>query len=267
MFIMNIVKKDDKNNQILGSNPKLIKSKIKFTGNNNRLICEDGITLQNSSINFLGDNSIIYLSKPRRNYRFRIPIYSNSVLFFDEFVTTNGLLHMVLSEEKNIIIGKSCIFSLGIWFRLADPHLIYESKNKRRINLSKSIYIGDHVWIGQDSLILKGTSVGSGSIIGAKSVISNKKIDSNTIWGGNPGKELKKDIFWDIQSVNRFIEEDTEKSLYFDDDCWIYEKDNTTLNIKAIENKLKNMDVDEKTDYLIKLRNNNNKNRFYMQKE
>lgn len=267
LFIMNIVKKDKKNNQILGSNPEMIKSTITFTGNNNRLICEEGITLQNSRINFLGDNSIIYLSKPRKNYQLHIPIYSNSVLFFDEYVTTNGLLRMALSEEKNIIIGKSCLFSFGIWFRLADPHLIYESINKRRINLSKSIYIGDHVWIGQDSLILKGTSVGSGSIIGAKSVVSNKHINSNTIWAGNPVKELKKDIFWDIQSVHRFNEEDTEKSLYFDDDCWIYEKDNTALNINAIENKLKNMNVDEKVEYLIKLRNNNDKNRFYMQKE
>jgi len=261
---MSIVKKDENNNQILGYQPKLIKSSITFKGKNNRLFCEEGITLQNSRISFLGDNAIIYLSKPRKNYQLYVPIYSNSVLFFDEFVTTNGLLRMALSEEKNIFIGKSCLFSFGIWFRLADPHLIYDAINKRRINYSKSIYFGDHVWVGQDALILKGTNIGSGSIIGAKSVVSNKKIDSNTVWGGNPAKEINRDIFWDVRSVHRFNEEDTKKSSTFADNRWIYELDATTLNVNSIEKKLKNMDVDEKVEYLIKLRNNNNKNRFYM---
>lgn len=264
LSVMDIVKKDNKNNQIVGSQPKLIRSTITFNGKNNRLVCEEGITLQNSRINFLGDNSVIYLSKPRKNFQLHVPIYSNSVLFFDEYVTTNGVLRLALSEEKNIFVGRDCLFSFGIWFRLADPHLIYSAVNKRRINFSDSIYLGDHVWIGQDALILKGTTVGSGSIIGAKSVISNKKIDSNSVWGGNPGKEINKDIFWDIQSVHNFVEEDTKKSAIFKDNRWIYEKDNTTINMDDIEKKLNRLDVNEKVTYLIAIRKNTNKNRFYI---
>lgn len=261
---MDIVKKDNDNNLILGEEPELIKSSITFRGKNNRLICEEGVTLQNSKINFLGDNSIVFLAKPRKNYQIHVPIYSNSVLFIDKSIAINGLVRLILSEGKNIIIGKHCLFSFDIWFRLADPHLIYDSNTKKRINLSKSIYFGDHIWVGQDSLILKGTKIGSGSIIGGKSVISNKKIKSNSVWAGNPGKEINSDIFWDIENVHKYKQEDTEKSLHFEDDRWIYEKDSFTLNMDDIENNLQNMNIDEKVDYLIKLSNNNNKNRFYL---
>lgn len=263
-IFMDIVKKDNDNNLIMGEEPELIKSSITFQGKNNRLICEEGVSLKNSKIKFLGDNSIIFLGKSRGNLQLHVPIYNNSVLFIDKFTKTNGSLHLLLSEEKNIIIGKHCLFSFDIWFRLADPHLIYNSDNKKRINFSKSIYLGDHIWIGQDALILKGTKVGSGSIIGAKSVITNKEIKSNSIWAGNPGKEINTNIFWDIEHVHNYKQEDTEKSLYFDDDCWIYEKDSFTLNIEDIENNLQNMNLDEKVDYLIKLSNLDNKNRFYL---
>ena len=77
--------------------------------------------------------------------------------------------------------------------------------------MSKSIVIGDHVWIGQNSLILKGTYVGSGAIIGANSVVSGKKIGSNSIWAGNPVKELRKGIYWLRTSSKNWGMEETLK--------------------------------------------------------
>ena len=45
--------------------------------------------------------------------------------------------------------------------RTADPHIIYDI-HRKRINPSKSVFIGDHVWCGQNVLLLKGCRVGSG---------------------------------------------------------------------------------------------------------
>lgn len=264
---MNIIKCDDKNNKIIGFNPELINTHILFRGKNNRLFCEENVKLKDSVLEFSGDNSIIYLSSNRNNYFLKISIYNNSVFYIDEnnYINGNGGLNCSLSEEKNIFIGKECLFSFGIWMRLADPHLIYDSIDMKRINFSKSIYLGDHIWIGQDSLILKGTHIGSGSIIGAKSVLSNKKVNSNTMWAGVPAKEIRKNVFFDGASVHAFTKNETEKSINFSLDKWIFKNEGFIMSFEDIEEKINDMkSIDEKISFIQYIRNCKNKNRFYI---
>lgn len=159
-------------NKVLGEFPRLENSKIIFDGAGNVLYCEPGVHLKNSTIEFRGDNSLIYLSESRHLYFLSMVIYHQSNCFFGKHNYINGPLKAILSERKNIVVGEEGQFSFGIWMRLADPHLIYDVETRKRINPSRSIYIGDHVWIGQSATLLRGTRVGSGSIIGAMGVIS-----------------------------------------------------------------------------------------------
>ncbi|MFE4813367.1 hypothetical protein ACFQ9Y_19885 [Peribacillus simplex] len=64
------------------------------------------------------------------------------------------------------------MLSSGVVVRLADPHLVYDGTTRKRINRTKSVYLGDHIWIGQDVMILKGVEVGTGSILGAMSLVT-----------------------------------------------------------------------------------------------
>lgn len=263
---MDIVKTDEKNNQILGHNPDLINCTIIFRGSNNRLICEENVKLRNSIIEFGGNNSIVYLSSNRHYYHIKFSIFNNSVFFIDENSYINpGGLNFVVSEEKNIFIGKNNLFSSGIWMRIADPHLLYDLSTLKRINLTKSIYIGDHVWIGQDALILKGTQIGSGSVIAARAVVSNKKIPSNTLWGGVPAKEIQKGIIFDGSSVHLYTEEQTKRSMNYKKDDGIFMKEGQILNFDDIEEKLCSIkDVDEKINFLNTIKNIENHNRFFI---
>lgn len=260
---MNLIKKDEKNNKILNNSPELINSNITFNGENNILICEENVILKGSDIIFNGNNSIIYLSSNYNHYQLSVNIFNNSVLFIDENNYFNSKLYMILSEEKSIFIGKDCLFTHGIWIRLADPHLIYDMATMERINLTEDVYIGDHVWIAQEALILKGTEIGSGSIIGAKSVISNK-IESNSNWAGNPAQEITRNIFFDGRSVHRYTKKETEQSMNYDNDKWIYSNINSGSGFEQIKEitALENMDL--KIEKLLELRNNENKNRFYI---
>ena len=260
---MEIIEKDERNNQIIGFKPELNNSKINFKGKNNRLICEENVKLYNSNLNFNADNSIIYLSSNRNRYFLNVSIFNNSGCFIDENNYMNGTLNLILSEEKHILIGKESIFSFGIWVRMADPHLMYDADTNQRINFTESIYFGDHVWIGQDAFILKGTQIGSGSIVGAKSLVSNKKISSNTVWAGNPAKEIKSNVFFDSSSVHAYTQQQTINSITYDSNEWIYEEKGDILNFNDIDEKLSKMNVDEKKEFLLEIRNNNAHNRFF----
>lgn len=261
---MEVIKEFENNNKILNYEPQTIRSSINFKGKNNILICEEGVVLKNSIISFEGDNSIIYLSSNINVYILYVSINNESVLYIDENCYFNNKLYIILSESKNVFIGKECLFSFGIWIRLADPHLIYDISTMKRINVSESVYIGDHVWIGQDAMLLKGTQIGSGTVIGAKSLAPNKRIPSNSMWGGNPIKEIRKNIFFDGKSVHTYVKEDTERSMMNTSKMWIYEEDNDVLGFNYLEEINDKKTSEEKIEFLVQLRNNSSHNRFYL---
>ncbi len=199
-------------------------------GGGNLLVLERNKNLKqsftNCTINFNGDNSIIFIRTFRSKNSYVISIHKNNTFYLGENNYFNPLNKsiLIISEGKNIIIGNDCIFSYGLTFRTADPHLIYSCDSKARINPSKSIFIGDHVWIGQDSLILKGATIGSGTIFGGHSVITGKKHFSNCVYGGNPTKLLKRNVFFRRPCVNNYGRQQTADSMYFDKDDFIFNK-------------------------------------------
>lgn len=170
----------------------------------------------------------------------------------------------MLLSEKNIIIGDQCLFSHTIWFRNADPHLIYDNITNKRINPTQSIYIGDHVWVGQEVAFLKKSFVASGSIIGTKSVVT-KLCYSNTINAGNPIKQVKENISWRGECVHNWDLEETNKYNYIPNNDFKYTyNQNEFLSPKAIEEKLDSLNTaQEKLEFVYNaIYINKNKNRF-----
>lgn len=231
MIVINELKNDpileySGNNYVVhGSNIVMANTQIVFKGKNNICFLEGNTVLDRCDLMFEGNDSLIYLRTNGYGYhQMKLWLHNNNIFHFGK----DGIcqeLHCILSEHKHIYIGDYCAFSFGIWMRLADPHLIYNTFDRRRKNYSKSIFIGDHVWVGQNSLILKGSQIMSGSIVAANAVVANKKIACNTIWGGNPARLLAEHVFWDQESVHCWCREDTEKNTYFPDARWIYERD------------------------------------------
>lgn len=234
-----------KKNKFIGEIPKLMSSQININGENNVIICEDDVSLWNCRIDFHNDNSILYISKNTFDYYFNISLNGNNICFIGRNNYFNGLLHLVLSESKNIIMGNDCLISYNISIRTSDVHLLYNSKTKERINYSKSVYIGDHVWLGQGAVILKGTQIGSGATIGANSVLSNKIVPSNTTYVGSPARLLHKDSFWIGYSVHPWDEETTQKYSKHESDMFVYTPDEHTLNFNKIEENLNTIKTSE----------------------
>lgn len=239
-------------------------TKISFFGRNNVLYVEDGVSLNNSTIRFLGNNSVIYLSQGSHPYSIKSDIYNNSVVYIGKNCYFNGGLHIKASEQQNIIIGTECLFSFGIFVRTADPHLIYDSTTKGRINPSASVFIGDHVWVGQDVLILKGTRIGSGSIVGGATCIAGKMIPSNVTIGGNPARIIRENVFFLPNCVHSWTDDVIEEYSIKETDEYIYFPTENTLEIAAVDSKLKAaQNVEERLNNVYHLlAMNHDRNRF-----
>lgn len=267
-----MLKELDNGNRFIGTAPQMNNSKIVFNGEGNVLICEDGVNLVNSSITFNGNDSVVYLSQNRHNYILSVSANGENVFYMGKNNYMNGVLSIILSERKHCLIGDNCLLSFGIWIRNADPHLVYDCESNQRINPSKSIFIGDHVWVGQSAMILKGTKIDSGSIIGAMSLVAGKSIPSNESWGGNPCRQIAKNIFWEDSCVHKwdrsmtqlsknFAKYSKKKNLSISD--FKFEYDNSqTVSYEDIDCIFSEKSVDEKIEFMTELSSGNAKNRF-----
>ncbi|ACU06827.1 putative acetyltransferase [Flavobacteriaceae bacterium 3519-10] len=126
-----------------------------------------------------------------------------------EFIVNSGMHIIVLDNAKlnlgsgyinrnvkircsnEITIGKNVAISENVTIWDSDGHAIIGREN----DMTKPVFIGNHVWIGNNVTILKGVQIGDNSVIAAGSVVI-KDIPANCLAGGTPAKILKQDINW-----------------------------------------------------------------------
>ncbi len=255
--------KTERKNCIISNTNKvrMDNSQIRFSGENNILFIEDNLTLKNTTLSFNGSNSVCYLSSNRFNTSLNLSVNNNQFFFFGKNCYLGGVLTVILSEEKSAFIGDDCMFSYGVTLRNADAHLIYDCNTHERINFSKSIFIGDHCWIGQSSMILKGTMIHSGAIIGAGSVVPGKEYFSNNVYGGNPCKLIRKDVFWDGSCVHPYTQEQTQRFSKKESDEYIFAyRENEYIDFNVMEKTLETLSTKGKLEFFDSL--SRSKNRF-----
>ena len=233
---------------------------------NNILFFGDDLNLGDGLIKFCGSDSIAFFGWTAGILHADIALHNKSAVFIgvNNYFNPHGeKMHIIVSERKHFVMGNACNMSSGIWVRNADPHLIYSTETKKRLNPTRSIFIGDHVWIGQSTMLLKRTQIGSGAVIGGGAIVSGKKIPSNTIWAGNPARQVKDKIFWFGESVHSFTEEQTAQYSTMDTDRFTYERNAESLSFDEIDRALsESPSSDDKMKVLLELSNNTAKNRF-----
>lgn len=243
-----------KNNRVIG-NPKLINSTVNFTGVGNVLYCENNVHIMNSYINFGGNNCLIYLSSSNSAYPLNLQVFHDSVVYIGKNNNMAAPININIQEHQNLIIGDDGIIGSGTNIRTSDASPIFDIETKRRINHSRSVYIGDHVWLGHLSYISRGVEIGSGSILSNNShVEANEILGSNKVYSGNPSREVKDDVFFTNTYVGAFTKEDSSTVEDYTSRIYSYSyKPGESLSSEKLDEIFDRLSVEDKIEFIQKL--------------
>jgi len=98
-------------------------------------------------------------------------------------------VNCVVLDTMKITIGNNVFVGPGVHIYTATHPL--DAIERRTVEFSKPVTIGDDCWIGGNSVICPGVTIGNGCTVGAGSVV-NKDIPDNSLAVGNPAKVIRK---------------------------------------------------------------------------
>lgn len=169
---------------------------VKFNIKGNSKITINGSILRDCIISVLNDDCNIVIENGCRikNTRLYCEDAHSSITILPKCTIGGG--ELAATEGAHIFINEDCMFAEDIEIRNGDSHSIISKETGLRINSAKDVTIGKHVWIGAHVRILKGVSIPDNCVIANSSVVTKSQNNENTIYAGNPAKEIKKDIIW-----------------------------------------------------------------------
>lgn len=171
---------------------------IKLTGSNNRLVVDPGARLGKLTIDFDCDNGLVQIgaSKGVPAFSAAIRVGQDSSVLIGSNVSTTTTVTMSATEGTTIRVGDDVMFASENQVRADDGHPIFDVRTGDRVNVSRSITIGNHVWLARHAVVLGGAEIGDGSVIGYGSIVT-RNVPNNCIAAGVPATVIRRDIAWE----------------------------------------------------------------------
>ncbi|MGN6743252.1 MAG: acyltransferase [Amnibacterium sp.] len=196
---------------------------ITFTGSNNRVEVAHPLRLSRLQVQFDCDNGTLTLGSSRGVPPFAstMRIGQDSTIRIGSDVSTTGVVSISATEGTSVTIGDDVMFSSGNDIRADDGHPIFDVRTGKRVNVSKSISVGDHVWLGRLAVLLGGAQIGAGTVIGYGSLVTGR-IPNNCIAAGTPARPVRYDTAWErphLSLVRPYYKPDAstvKRSKYWD---------------------------------------------------
>lgn len=108
-------------------------------------------------------------------------IYSGENVYFN--------VNCVVLDTMKVEIGNNVFFGPSVQIYTATHPLV--AVERRTVEFSKPVSIGNDCWIGGNAVICPGVKIGNGCVIGAGAVVT-KDIPANCLAVGNPAKVIRK---------------------------------------------------------------------------
>ena len=189
---------DDRGNRIDFEGRVETHVRVKFVGSNNTLRVAAQQHIAHLVIDFDCDNGLVEIgpSKGVPALRAAIRVGDRSRVLLGSNVSSTTTVAMSAAEGTTIRIGDDVMIASNVQIRADDGHPIFDVHTGRRVNVSRSITVGNHVWLGFESCVLGGAAIGDGSVVGMRSIVT-RSLPNNVVAAGVPAKVVRKDIAWE----------------------------------------------------------------------
>lgn len=141
----------------------------------------------------VNSGTVIFKGKAAIRHGSKISVNNGNLQFGENFKITAE--STVICTDASIVFGNNNLLSWDILIMTSDFHPIFDAGGNH-INKPKNVMFGNDVWIGCRTTVLKGSKIPDGCVIAASSLVAAEFINKNTLLGGHPAKELKKEITW-----------------------------------------------------------------------
>ena len=189
---------DERGNSIAFTGRAERNIQIKFAGHGNRLVIADTVRIGRLFIDFDCDNGFVEIgeSKGVPALLANIRVGQDATVRIGRNVSTTAVVAMSVAEGATITIGDDVMFASENQVRADDGHPIFDVHTGKRVNISRSIAIGNHVWVGHSAAVLGGASIGDGTVVGMGSIVT-RPLPNNVVAAGVPARVVRRDVAWE----------------------------------------------------------------------
>lgn len=191
---------DERGNRIEYAGPRVEQNiKVVFTGSNNVVRVHEKARVGRLVAEFDCDNGAVTLGSSagtRGRMQFWLKIGQDCSIKVGDNVTCTNPCGMTTAEGTSITIGDDCMIATDNEIRADDGHPIFDVRTGKRVNVSRSISIGNHVWLAKAAIVLAGAQIGDGSVIGFRSLVKGR-IPNNVVAAGMPARVVRRDVAWE----------------------------------------------------------------------
>jgi acetyltransferase-like isoleucine patch superfamily enzyme len=172
-------------------------ARIEIRGGQNVVRLHPSCKLVNVSFRLIGDNLRVELGESVKISRWGefLLMGKDAEIRIGAHTTVEGA-RFIAHSGTSLEVGTDCMLASDVELRTSDEHSILDAETGDRLNLDKSVRIGDHVWFGARSVVLKGVRIGANSVIATGSIVS-RDLGQGVVAGGVPAKEIRHGVTWD----------------------------------------------------------------------
>ena len=129
---------------------------------------------------------ISYLFHPTTTF-----VKPENLSFQNDFVTRKSFIVSAccyFQATNKIFIGSNFLFAPGVKIISANHDIL--NAGRKSVGAGPVI-IGNNVWLGANVIVLPGVEIADGVVVGAGSVVTKSLLNENSVYAGNPARELK----------------------------------------------------------------------------
>lgn len=172
-----------RHNTVIGVPTLTDDCQICVEGTGNVLYFEPDIVLQKTTIHLRGDNSVLYVSKPKKMFYATITMGSDACLYLgsDLFTHNDQVMQVTVDDGGSVHVGNDVLASTDVTIDTAGP--------------GNTLWVGDHVWLCQSATLRANCHIASHTIVASRATLEGITTEPFSCWAGT-GRRLLEDVLF-----------------------------------------------------------------------